>query len=79
MGVWAHHVRLEANNQRHADKSVPPPTTEDAEQSLEFAEALGEFLCVLPKRVKRGLIRANVEIEGETTVSVNATVTKGNN
>ncbi len=60
MGTWAHHIRLEANEQRHADKDAKPPTREDAELSIEFAEALGEFLFVLPSRVTRGIKRAQV-------------------
>jgi hypothetical protein len=55
MARWAHHVRLEANGQRHADENEPLPTKEDAERSLEFALALAEFLFVLPARVTRGL------------------------
>jgi len=55
MANWAHHVRLEANGQRHADGEDPLPTKEDAERSLEFALALAEFLFVLPARVTRGL------------------------
>jgi hypothetical protein len=58
MGTWAHHIRLEANDQRHADKDAKAPTREDAEQSVEFTEALGEILFVLPSRVKRGIERA---------------------
>jgi len=60
IGLWAHHVRLEANDQRHPDKDALPPTREDAEQSIEFTEALGEFLFVLTSRVTRGLKRAQV-------------------
>ena len=58
MGEWAHHVRLEANDQRHADKNAGFPTQEQAEQSIEFTEALAEILFVLPSRVQRGIIRA---------------------
>jgi len=58
MGEWAHHVRLEANDQRHADKNAGFPTQEQAEQSIEFTEALAEILFVLPSRVKRGIDRA---------------------
>jgi Domain of unknown function (DUF4145) len=60
MGTWAHHIRLEANDQRHADKDAKPLTREDAELSLEFAEALGEFLFILPSKVTRGIKRAQV-------------------
>jgi Domain of unknown function (DUF4145) len=54
MAAWAHEVRLDANDQRHADVVAPLPTAEDAERCLEFTAALGEFLFVLPARVKRG-------------------------
>jgi hypothetical protein len=47
MGDWAHHVRLEANDPRHADKDADIPTQEQAEQSIEFTEALAEILFVL--------------------------------
>ena len=54
MADWAHEVRLDANDQRHADDSAPLPTKEDAERAIDFAQALAEFLFVLPARVKRG-------------------------
>jgi Domain of unknown function (DUF4145) len=55
MASWAHAVRLDANNQRHADQSADLPTPEDATRVIEFAKALGEYLFVLPKRIKRGI------------------------
>jgi hypothetical protein len=55
MAKWAHQVRLDANDQRHADDSSPLPTVKDAQRSLDFALALAEFLFVLPARVTRGL------------------------
>lgn len=54
MAEWAHEVRLDANNQRHADEAAPLPTADDAKRVLEFATALGDFLFVFPARVKRG-------------------------
>jgi len=54
MAEWAHDVRLDANDQRHADDAVPLPTEDDARRVIEFAAALGEFLFVLPARVQRG-------------------------
>ena len=51
MAKWAHQVRLDANEQRHADESIPLPTIGDA----QFVEALAEFLFVLPARVSRGI------------------------
>ena len=55
MATWAHQVRLDANDQRHADESAQFPTTEEAQRSLDFAMALAEILFVLPARVTRGL------------------------
>jgi hypothetical protein len=55
MAIWAHRVRLEANNPRHADAVRPHATREEAEQTLEFALALAQFLFVLPARVARGM------------------------
>jgi Domain of unknown function (DUF4145) len=68
MGEWAHHVRLEANDQRHADKNAGFPTQEQAEQSIEFTEALAEILFVLPSRVKRGIKRAQAD-EGRKLIA----------
>lgn len=55
MAKWAHQVRLDANPPRHADEEVPPHTTESARLAVEFAEALAEFMFVLPARVTRGV------------------------
>lgn len=55
MAPWAHAVRLDANDQRHADEAALLPTTEDAKRVLEFALALGEYLFVLPSRIARGI------------------------
>ncbi|BAP41280.1 putative uncharacterized protein [Pseudomonas sp. StFLB209] len=53
MAAWAHEVRLGANDQRHADDDAPLPSTEDAQQAIEFVQALAQFLFVLPSRVAR--------------------------
>jgi len=55
MAKWAHNVRLDANEPRHADEEASLPSTEDARRSIDFAIALGEFLFVLPSKVNRGL------------------------
>lgn len=55
MAQWAHDVRLDANDQRHADQEADFPTDEDAKRVLDFATAIAEFLFVLPSRVQRGL------------------------
>jgi len=55
MATWAHHVRLDANDQRHSDTESTLPTVDDAKQSIEFTQTLAEFLFVLPSKVTRGL------------------------
>jgi hypothetical protein len=55
MAKWAHQVRLDANDQRHADEKAPMPSQDDARRCLDFALALAEVLFVLPSRVTRGL------------------------
>jgi len=54
MAEWAHKVRLDANDQRHADESAELPTQAEAQKCIDFTRALGEFLFVLPSRVERG-------------------------
>jgi hypothetical protein len=54
MAAWAHEVRLDANDQRHADEAAPLPTEDEADKTIEFAQALGQFLYVLPAMVTRG-------------------------
>ena len=54
MAAWAHEVRLDANDQRHADETAALPSAADAEKTIEFANALAQFLYVLPARVERG-------------------------
>lgn len=55
MSLWAHEIRLEANDERHADLGSDPPDLAEAARSVDFALALGEFLFVLPARVTRGI------------------------
>jgi hypothetical protein len=55
MAQWAHDVRLDANDQRHADEDAPLPTLDDAKRTVEFALALAQFIFVLPARVERGI------------------------
>ncbi|MDR7048027.1 hypothetical protein J2X54_000462 [Duganella sp. 3397] len=55
MGKWAHAVRLDANDQRHADDAADLPTEADARRVLDFARTLAEVLFVLPSRIERGL------------------------
>jgi len=55
MSTWAHQVRLDANDQRHADEHAPLPTEVDAQRSVHFASALATFLFTLPSMVTRGI------------------------
>jgi hypothetical protein len=58
MGLWAHQVRLEANNSRHVDEAEPHASETAAKQSVEFALALANIMFELPARVTRGLKEA---------------------
>ena len=55
MDVWAHEVRLDANDQRHADETAVLPSENGAQRTIDFAAALAEIMFVLPNRVQRGL------------------------
>jgi len=55
MARWAHEVRLDANDQRHADENATLPTQQDAQRCIDFTRALAEFLFVLPSKIQRGL------------------------
>ena len=61
MAQWAHEVRLDANDQRHADDSALLPNGDQAKKCVEFALALGQFIFVLPARVQRGIKSAKGE------------------
>jgi len=54
MASWAHEIRLDANDQRHADELAELPDLADASKAIEFAAALAQFMYVLPARVKKG-------------------------
>jgi hypothetical protein len=58
MARWAHQVRLDANDQRHADEAVSLPDQAGARLAIDFAQAMGQFLFVLPSRVTRGITAA---------------------
>jgi hypothetical protein len=58
MADWAHEVRLDANDQRHADEDAPLPSEADARKAIDFTTALAQFLFVLPARVAEGRDRA---------------------
>jgi hypothetical protein len=55
MADWAHSVRLGANRPRHADKDKPHVNFEEAKRSVEFAEALGDFLFVLSAKIETAI------------------------
>lgn len=55
MSKWAHEVRLDANDQRHADQNADLPTEANATRIIDFVTALAQFLFVLPKMVQRGI------------------------
>jgi len=58
MGQWAHEIRLDANDQRHADENADLPDAANASKCVEFARSLAQFLFVLPAQVQRGLSSA---------------------
>jgi hypothetical protein len=58
MAAWAHHVRLEANDERHADEAAPLPSGIEARRAVDFAFELAQFMFVLPARVTRGIADA---------------------
>ena len=58
MAEWAHYIRLDANEQRHADVSATLPNVKDAKLTFDFAIAFAEYLFVLPSRVTSGITDA---------------------
>ena len=58
MSHWAHEVRLDANDQRHSDNDSALPTSENAQKLIDFVQALGMILFVLPARIERGRTKA---------------------
>ena len=47
MARWANEIRIDANDQRHADESADLPTQEQASRVIEFASALAQFTLVI--------------------------------
>jgi hypothetical protein len=76
MKEWAHEIRLDANDQRHADQEASLPTTADAQRSIEFAQALGQFLFVLPARVAQGRAAAQPNSTSVSTPRTSPGVTQ---
>ena len=54
MAAWGHEVKLGTNDQRHEDENAPLPQEAEAKKVIEFAQALAQFLFVLPAMVTRG-------------------------
>jgi hypothetical protein len=65
MSKWAHEVRLDANDQRHADENAALPTQDDAKRVIEFVKALALLMFVLPSRVRAGLDEAKKAYKAE--------------
>jgi hypothetical protein len=63
MAEWAHDVRLDANDERHADENATLPETDDAKRCIEFTKAFGIYLYTLPKMVADGRSRATSTTE----------------
>ncbi|MGY0034374.1 DUF4145 domain-containing protein [Pedobacter sp. NJ-S-72] len=61
MAEWAHHVRLDANDQRHADENAGLPTVGDAQKGIDFTKTLADILFVLPSRINKGLSEIKLE------------------
>lgn len=64
MADWAHSVRLGSNRPRHADDEKPHVSNAEAERSVRFARALGDFLYVLTAQIEDAVQKAD-EINGD--------------
>jgi hypothetical protein len=51
LSIWAHRVRLDANDTRHADVASGGMTAEDAARAIDFANAMANYLYVLPAKM----------------------------
>lgn len=69
MEKWAHAVRLEANSQRHSDENFSLPSEYQAKKVIDFVMALGQFLYVLPSKVRSGINEASGEIQEKKEVA----------
>ena len=65
MEIWAHQVRLDSNDPRHADEAKPHHDEASAKRAVNFAKALAHFMFVLPSRVTRGIKEAEGDPVGE--------------
>ena len=59
MAQWAHEVRLDANDERHADDNAELPDGKAAKKTVDFALALAEFLFIIPSKIERGIKNAS--------------------
>ena len=73
MGEWAHHVRFVSNYPRHADDKDPHVSPEQARIVVDFADALGEFLFVLPSRAEKA-IRASKKTKEEPPLVASSSI-----
>lgn len=65
MATWAHEVRLDANDERHAAENANLPNTLEAQKAIDFTSALGEYLFVLPSKIQRGIQNATGNSENQ--------------
>ena len=83
MAKWAHKIRMDANDQRHADMNAGLPTRKEADNLIQFAKMLAEILFVLPAAVKQGIEESESDqqsgIENKTALSKTAKGGTGTN
>jgi hypothetical protein len=65
LAAWAHKLRLDANDPRHADDNSPHRSVEEARELVAFATMLAEIWFVLPTKIQ-ALSHVQVGTEGET-------------
>lgn len=63
MADWAHSVRLGSNRPRHVDREDPHVSPRDAQRSVSFAEALGNFLFVLTAQIQEAVEQVGQAVE----------------
>ena len=55
---WARAIRLESKNRRQTEEDKMPDE-HDAREMIDFARILGEYLYILPGKVKSGVEKAS--------------------
>ena len=58
MERWAHELRLDLNDQRHAEGNFPLPGIEDAKQCIELAQVFAHYMFCFPAKVQTGIKEA---------------------